>query len=226
MCFNGFSRGCPLQELPRCVIEDILDLLEDARFVARAQGLCKDWYDAGCNVRTLRILCLDIYHERARDNFDVQPLRSSIPEGAGPSTLGFSKSGPSTSGPSTSGSNILVPSTSSSPQSRNPIGFKDLLVKILVKKKYLNQLRIEVEPKLQSKSVQEGERRRTDFWIADPYYVKKWLTPSLQGTLQHLCIVDYGQQAIMRRSKIMNLLSEYCECLLKFLSSSVTSHQF
>jgi len=86
------------------------------------------------------------------------------------------------------------------------------MVEILKTKVCIEQLRIEVEPKLQAKTVPEGEKRRTDFWLSDPLFVKKWL-PEIQSTLEHVCLVDYGQQAIMRRSDIIRVFSKTCKKL-------------
>lgn len=200
----GFP-GC-LKALPQYVLEDIINRLEDARDIAKVQSICREWRDAGNNVRSLRIVCLDEYHDRARNiSYDVKSLntafsgKSLLSEGAGPSTV--------------SGSSSQGGSSQKSPS------FKGLIVEILRKKHFIVQLRIEVEAKLQSKSVQDSERRRTDFWLTDSYFLRKWL-PRIGSTLQHLCIVDYGQQAIMRRSSIVKILSESCECLLNHLLPS------
>ncbi|KAG0557192.1 hypothetical protein KC19_11G109000 [Ceratodon purpureus] len=176
--------------LPRYLLEDILNRLEDAREIAKAQCVCKEFLDAGNDIRSLRIIVLDIYHEQAR-NIDLRSLRSQMP--------GTSNGGEA--------------STSQSKQDGNPpLKFKDQMVQILVKKRNLVQLRFEVDSRLQSKAVPEDEKRRTDFWISDPYFVRKWI-PAMKSTLEHLCIVDYGQQAIMRRSSIIKILSQYCKRL-------------
>ncbi|KAG0601366.1 hypothetical protein M758_11G104800 [Ceratodon purpureus] len=179
-----------IQSAPQYLLEDIINRLEDARIIANVQLVCKDFWGAGNRVRSLRFIVLDVYHERAR-TIDVSSLRTGI--------LGQSNGGEA--------------STSRDPQYGGPqLRFKDQLVKILEKKHFLVQLRVEVESKLQAKTVPEDEKRRTDFWISDPYFVKKWI-PSMKLTLEHLCIVDYGQQAIMRRSTIIKILSENCKRL-------------
>ena len=177
-----------LRDLPSHVIEYILNLVEDARSIAWIQFLGKDWRDAGKNVRSLRVIVLDVYHERARDNNSAKSLES---DGAGPSTSGSVQ--PKTVGPWDK-------------------PFKERFCNIVKDKHCIVQLRIEVEGKLQSKTVPEGERRRTDFWLTDPWFLRQWL-PSMGPTLQHLCIIDYGQQAIMRRSNIIKILSMSCEHL-------------
>ena len=165
-----------------------MNRLEDAKDISKAKMVCKDWRDAGNKIRSLRIVCLDVYHERARENRV---------------DLSSSKSAGSSSGSSTS-------SSSQAGRYENHFVFKDQVVKIVEPMSEIVQLRIEVEPKLQSKTVPEGERRRTDFWLVDPYFLRLWL-PKMGSTLQHLCIVDYGQQAIMRRSSIIKILSKCCE---------------
>ncbi|XP_024358815.1 F-box/LRR-repeat protein At4g29420 isoform X1 [Physcomitrium patens] len=102
---------------------------------------------------------------------------------------------------------VDMSSPNSGLESRN---LKDTVVNIIAKKHCIKQLCIEVEPRLQSKEVPENEGQRTDFWMSDPYFVRKWL-PRAGATLQHLCIVDYGKQAIMRRSSVLKIISENCK---------------
>uniref|UniRef100_A0A7I4DN00 F-box domain-containing protein n=1 Tax=Physcomitrium patens TaxID=3218 RepID=A0A7I4DN00_PHYPA len=100
---------------------------------------------------------------------------------------------------------------SSSDDERPVFIFRNVVERFLEKQK-LVQLRLEIEGKLQSKYVSEAERRRTDFWLSDPMHLTRWV-PNVKDTLQHLCIVDYGQQAIMRRSSILEILSKNCKKL-------------
>jgi hypothetical protein len=88
--------------------------------------------------------------------------------------------------------------------------FRQALEHDLKSKRCLIQLRIEIDPKLQSKSVPAEERQQCDLWLSDPEHLKEWV-PSVGKTLQHLCIVDYGIQAIMRKSSILKILSQHCE---------------
>jgi hypothetical protein len=90
--------------------------------------------------------------------------------------------------------------------------FRQAVERDLLTKSRIQQLRIEIEPKLQSKSVDANEREHSDFWLSDPVHLRIWV-PSVAQTLQHLCIVDYGQQAIVRVSPILKLLSHYCKFL-------------
>lgn len=189
-------------QLPRYLLDDIFNRLEEADLIAIAQCVCKDFLDSGNSVRSLRFIVRYAYHERAR-NINLSSLRSRISKVDG--------------GGASSSQDIQV----EIPHLR----FKDYVVLNLKKKRNLVQLRIEVEPSLQAKSVPDDEKRRTDFWISDPYFLGKWL-PVMKFTLEHLCIVDYGQQAIMRRSSIIQILSEYCEYLFHSLLQIVQVHVF
>ncbi len=93
--------------------------------------------------------------------------------------------------------------------------FRQALEHDLKSKRCLIQLRIEIDPKLQSKSVPAEERRQCDLWLSDPLHLIKWV-PSVGKTLQHLCIVDYGIQAIMRKSSILKILSQHCEFFILY----------
>jgi hypothetical protein len=90
--------------------------------------------------------------------------------------------------------------------------FKSRMLQILMNKHHLTQIHIEVEPKLQAKTVRESE-----FWISDPVFLRLWL-PGMGSTLQHLSIVDYKQQAIIHRSSILEILSISCKSLFLQLS--------
>ena len=174
--------------------------------------MCKSFSEAVKKIKSLRIVCLNEYHVGARAERPPSNLNLRSDSSASTSSQ-IVNNGASTS------SHILQNSATnvdedgySSSEERRPLIFRDLVVKVLKDKHSLNQLRIEIEPRLQSKSVPEGERRKTDHWLSDPLHLKQWI-PSVQNTLQHLCIVDYGQQAIMRRTQILKLLSQNCEWL-------------
>jgi hypothetical protein len=100
-------------------------------------------------------------------------------------------------------------------QLKQYIPFRQVLEHDLRSKRCLIQLRIEIDPKLQSKSVPAEERRECDLWLSDPLHLIKWV-PSVGKTLQHLCIVDYGIQAIMRKSSILKILSQHCEFFILY----------
>ncbi|CAM6048914.1 unnamed protein product [Sphagnum compactum] len=96
--------------------------------------------------------------------------------------------------------------------SQQELLFRQAVEQDLLTKSRVQQLRIEIEPKLQSKSVGADEREHSDFWLSDPVHLYIWV-PSVAQTLQHLCIVDYGHQAIVRISPILKILSHYCNHL-------------
>jgi hypothetical protein len=79
----------------------------------------------------------------------------------------------------------------------------------------LVQLRVEIDPKLQSKSVPAEEQA---LLLSNPRQLKKWV-PSTGNTLRHLCIIDYGQQAIMNQSSILEILSQNCEFSISYVVS-------
>ncbi len=85
----------------------------------------------------------------------------------------------------------------------------------LLSKQCVVQLRVEIELELQSKSVPMEEQA---LWLMNPLQLKKWV-PSTGRTLQHLCIIDYGQQAIMKTSSILEILSRYCEFSISYVAS-------
>ncbi len=100
--------------------------------------------------------------------------------------------------------------TSTLVASREPIKFRRIVPTILRETECVTQLRLEIEPNLQLKVVPPSERKESDHWLTDPLFVKTWIS-SIQATLQHLCIVDYNQQAFSRRSNLVTILSETCE---------------
>ncbi|KAG0606186.1 hypothetical protein M758_9G120800 [Ceratodon purpureus] len=206
---SGCDRICKriMPELPQSVLEsEIIGRLEDARDIAKAQLVCKDWWNAGKRIRYHRIVCLDMYHEWARDRMDGSYSslgsrdRSLLP---GALDMGLTSDG---EGPSGTLSSIQ------GGRFQKPFYFKQLVVKNLEPKSDIVDLFIGVEPKLQCKVVPQDERRRTDFWLVDPWFLRQWL-PMMGSTLQHLCIVDYGQQALWRRSSIIKILSKCCKLL-------------
>jgi len=71
------------------------------------------------------------------------------------------------------------------------------------------ELRVEIELKLQSKAIPAEEQT---LLLSNPRQLMKWV-PRTGNTLQHLCIIDYGQQAIMNQSSILEILSRYCKRL-------------
>lgn len=85
----------------------------------------------------------------------------------------------------------------------------------LLSKLSLVQLHVEIDPKLQSKSVPAEEQA---LLLSNLHQLKKWV-PSAGKTLQHLCLVDYGQQAMMVESSILKILSQNCEFCIFYVAA-------
>jgi hypothetical protein len=256
----------------------IVSYLEDARDIVKVSGVCKGFHEAAKHVTSIRYVCREIDHEKARskktiantlsqsdkakaserhlgDNSleDLTTLRDAVvseiddkefesrdgklPEIGNEDILG--KSGDASPGLKSIGEldfSVAAGKGQASSSQRNIIGlepvlnssygkgenskssgkfvevFRQAVERDLLNKSRIQQLRIEIEPKLQSKSVDADEREHSDFWLSDPDHLRIWV-PSVAQTLQHLCIVDYGQQAIVRVSPILKLLSHYCKFL-------------
>jgi hypothetical protein len=264
----------------------VLSYFEDARDIAKVRGLCKSFNEAAKNVISIRYVCREIDHEKARrkktivstpsqsdsdkaevlgrdldDNVleDVTTQRDAVvseivdkeyeshdgnlPEIGDediPGELGDGISGFKSIGEL--GDSIDADQGQASSSQRNIIGFEPVLnssdgkgenskssskleegsqrevlfrqavEQDLLTKSRIQQLRIEIEPNLQSKSVGADEREHSDFWLSDPVHLNVWV-PSVAQTLQHLCIVDYGHQAIVRVSPILKILSHCCKFL-------------
>lgn len=194
-----------VQNLPPYLLDEILNRLELAYWVARAQSVCKDFRESCKRIRSLRIVCTIKFHDEAREGCEPGLLDAGNPHGEG-------KSGTSDTQEVCEGEcgGLTTNQLGLAQQQRGPDLFRDVVVGMLENKSHLVQLRIEIESKLQAKAVPESERRRTDHWLSDPNHLNKWIH-FVQNTLQHLCIVDYGQQAIMRRTSIFKILSETCK---------------
>lgn len=194
--------------LPQYLLEDIFNRLavENASYIASAVCVCKSFKEAGSRVRSVRLICLNKYHEAVRAGITLP--NSSLDSKGGEASTSSSTSIAAAPAPApvvTSDEEASV-----SGDEKSLLIFRNVVVDFLKGKPLLLQIRIEIEAKLQSKTVPEAERRRTDFWLSDPFHVIRWI-PSVQASLQHLCIVDYGQQAIMRRTSILKILSQNCK---------------
>jgi hypothetical protein len=77
------------------------------------------------------------------------------------------------------------------------------------------ELRVEIELKLQSKAIPAEEQT---LLLSNPRQLMKWV-PRTGNTLQHLCIIDYGQQAMMKTSSILKILSRHCEFSISYVAS-------
>jgi hypothetical protein len=260
----------------------LLSGFEDARDIAKVRGVCKGLNEAGKNVISIRYICREIDHEKARrtkaiastpsqndkaeasetdlddnilenvttqrgaevseiedkeyDSYDGKLLEmgnENIPGKSGdeiPSFKGIGELGESVAAdqgqasssqrniirfePVLNGSHGKGENSKSSCKllegSQQELLFRQAVEQDLLTKSRIHQLRIEIETKLQSKSVGADEREHSDFWLSDPVHLNIWV-PSLAQTLQHLCIVDYGHQAIVRVSSILKILSQNCK---------------
>jgi len=186
--------------LPQYILEDIFNRLaiENAGHIASAICVCKSFKEAGSRIRSVRLICLNKYHEAVRAGVTLSTLSTRDAKGEASTSIAKEHRASACSDEEGSG------------DEKSLFVFRNVVVDFLKGKPLLLQIRIEIEAKLQSKTVPEGERRRTDFWLSDPFHVIRWI-PSVRATLQHLCIVDYGQQAIMRRTSILKILSQNCE---------------
>jgi hypothetical protein len=211
--------------------------------VAKVRGVCKIFNEAGKNVASIRYVCREVDHEKARRKKTIastpsqsdkaeaseRDLDENIPEdvttqrdaevseiddkeydshdGKLPEIGNEDIPGKSRDGiPGFKSIGKLVEG------SQQELLFRQVVEQDLRTKPRIHQLRIEMEPKLLYKSVGADEREHSDFWLSDPDHLHIWV-PSVAQTLQHLCIVDYGYQAMFRVSPILKILSHYCKFL-------------
>ncbi|KAG0619495.1 hypothetical protein M758_4G143700 [Ceratodon purpureus] len=200
------SQSALLEVLSQALLEEIFNRLENASAIASASCVCRSFKEAGRRVRSARLICLNKYHEDARAGSGLHDAKAE----ASTSNAVAAQGAPE--GQQQQAMSIGDDEGSSSGDEYSFLVFRDVVVDFVREKPHLQQLRIEIESRLQSKTVPVPERRRTDFWLSDPFHLMRWV-PSVQATLQHLCIVDYGQQAIMRRTSILKILSQNCKVL-------------
>lgn len=199
-----------VQSLPVYVLDEILHRLELANWVARAQSVCRSFRESCQRIRSLRIVCTIKFHDEAREGCEPGLLDAGNSHGEGKSGTSDSQDVCEGEGGGLKIEPIGSVQQQQQQQQREPVYFRDVVVAILENKRYLVQLRIEIDSELQAKAVSDRERIRTDHWLSDPIHVMKWI-PFVCNTLLHLCLVDYGQQAIMRRTSIIKILSENCK---------------
>jgi hypothetical protein len=260
----------------------LLSGFEDARDIAKVRGVCKGFNEAAKNVISIRYVCRENDHEKARrkktiastpsqgdkaeaserdlddnileevttqrdaevseiDDKDYDSQGGKLPEIINENVPGeFGDAIPGSKNIGELGDSVAAGQGQASSSQRNIIRFEPVLnssygkgehsksgsklvegsqqellfrqavEQDLLTKSRVQQLRIEIEPKLQSKSVGADEREQSDFWLSDPVHLHIWV-PSVAQTLLHLCIVDYGHQAIVRVSPILKILSHYCK---------------
>jgi hypothetical protein len=185
----------------RHVKESIFPYLENPRDMARTRCVCKSWNDVGKNVSSVSYVCREKdYETRRKQNACEKALHmylsNCLSQTAASENEGFGHKG--------------LDHTGCKEQLIKRMDYRQVLEHDLRSKPCISQLRIEIEPELQSKSVPWTKRQQTYLWLSDPCHLLKWV-PKAGITLQHLCIVDYGQQAMTKKSYILKILSQNCE---------------
>jgi 7,8-dihydro-6-hydroxymethylpterin-pyrophosphokinase len=189
------------------VTDMLFSYLEDPRDIANARRVCKSLNKAGKNVTSV---CYVVRETRRKENACVRAKDGYIEnayERAKRSDIWNCKS-------RTAASEKGLDHTgcTEQPMKRIIMPTRQVVEHDLRSKPWIRQLRIEIEAKLQSESVRWKRSQQTDLWLSDPGHLFKWV-PSAGKTLQHLCIVDYGQRAIMYRPSILEILSRFCKIL-------------
>ncbi|CAM6088931.1 unnamed protein product [Calypogeia fissa] len=87
--------------------------------------------------------------------------------------------------------------------------FKDSVNSLLGQLNGVEDLRLEIEEKIQGKRYKQDELDKTSLWLSERSFVSSWV-PMVSKTLQHLCLIDYGQQAIFKPSPLLQTLSSVC----------------
>jgi hypothetical protein len=214
-----------LQALPVHVISDIINKVKDAKDLANCMATSKTMNEAVQDVRSLSLVCRKRYYDLARERFPIRrPCSIEDEEGDDDDETGSDDD----SGDSEEEEEEATCEWSAAPQAevccgraapRHPNSSKQLPVHVSFKNACLNmlrhvrqveQLRIEVDVEMQANLFQKEEIHMVDFWLSEPLFVRKWLS-LCSHSLRHLTLVDYGQQAIMRQSPIVRVLSETCK---------------
>lgn len=87
--------------------------------------------------------------------------------------------------------------------------FKESVKSLLGQLDGVEELRLEIEEKIQGKKYKEEELDKTSLWLSERSFVAAWVPP-VARTLQYLCLIDYGQQAIFKPSPLLTTLSSNC----------------
>lgn len=87
--------------------------------------------------------------------------------------------------------------------------FKETVTSVLGRLNGVEDLRLEIGEKIQGQKYKQEELDKTSLWLSERSFVSKWV-PFVSRTLQHLCLVDYGQQAIFKPSPLLQTLSSLC----------------
>ncbi|XP_024384501.1 F-box/LRR-repeat protein At4g29420 isoform X1 [Physcomitrium patens] len=217
------------EALPIHVLSDIINKVKDARDLANCRATSKTMKEVVREVRCLNLVCLKRYYELARKRYPVRPqcsysdtededdmIESDSDESEEDeddddccemsqvnSNRGY-QNGCCANSSSFSNSSL---------QHTDNVSFKNACLKMLRCVGKVEQLRIEVDQEMQDNPLLKEEIHMVDFWLSEPMFVRKWVY-SCGHSLQHLTVIDYGQQAIMRQSPILRILSEQCKQLV------------
>jgi hypothetical protein len=204
------------ETLPVEVLSDIINRVEDARDLANCMATSKALSDAVKQVNTLHLVCLKHYYDLARERFPIRPPCSYLESEEDEHCYEMASS----SQDSCCAGRHYTPSprhcSSSSSEHHVPlirhVSFKSACLNMLTHVNDVERLRIEVDQEMQANQLIKEEIHMVDFWLSEPMFVRKW-TSACGHSLQHLTLVDYGQQAIMRQTPILRILSETCRSL-------------
>lgn len=203
-----------LQVLPLHMHVKILNCVKDARDLANCMAVSKGMYDAVRYIQNLNLVCLKKYYHLQRERCPIRAAANSDDEDeAEEEETDVENDDEDERGKDDDCCGGSTPRQFPPPhacQYPHHIPFKQVCLDMLEHADTVEQLRIEIEPEMQANPFQKDELHLVDFWLSEPMFVRKWVSHCSQS-LQHLCLVDYGQQAIMRQSPIVRILSEHCK---------------
>lgn len=218
------------EALPHHVLSDIINRVEDARDLANCMATSKSMNEAVSQVRTLTLICKKQYYDLARKRFPVHPCsysdseddddeeeeeQSEEEEEEEDTESENEEEDESENEDCCEMSKAMSMSSCGkySPPHCRPfpvhVSFKNACLNMLRHVDSVEELRIEVDQEMQGNMLLKEEIHMVDFWLSEPMFVRKWVSECRQS-LKHLTLVDYGQQAIMRQSPIVRILSETC----------------
>jgi hypothetical protein len=213
------------QALPLDVQVEILNKVADARGLASCMATSRSMKQAVKSVQSLNLICRKRDYEITRalnpvkppspysDDEDDMDSDESDEEEEEHSDSDSDEEDDECCGGSASGADPSRESSSSS-ISQGHVPFKNACLQMLKHADKVEKLRLEIEPEMQANPFQKDEIHLVDFWLSEPAFARKWVE-LCSHTLQHLSLVDYGQQAIMRQSPILRILSEKCKFLVQ-----------
>lgn len=210
-----------MQILPLHVQVEVLNWVRDARDLANCMAASKTMKEAVQYVQTLNLVCRKRYYDLARERNPVRPP-SSDDEDADSDAADYEEESDNDSDSELDDSDSDDCCGSSHDRSamhcdngskQQYVTFKQGCLNMLKSTVGVQQLRMEIEPEMQANPFQKEEIHLMDFWLTEPTFVRKWID-TCSRSLQHLCLVDYGQQAIVRQTPVLRILSQNCKDLL------------